>query len=93
MLINEGVRHDFEWNALKGLLFKQTKSVKKKNVFKDVLEGLHMLLKAALDSMKTIFGLVKLTLTIRFSTAGDERGFSLLNRIKTSQWSIMSQEC
>ena len=79
----------FEWKALKGQLFEQSKTVKSSN---EVLEGLQMLLKTAPDSMEAILELVKLILTISVSTAEVERGFSSLNMIKTSQRSIMLKE-
>ena len=44
-----------------------------------------MLLKTAPDSIEAILELIKLILTISVSTAEVERGFSSLNRIKTSQ--------
>ena len=80
----------FEWNALKGQLFQKSKAVK---TSQEVLEGWQMLIKTAPETIATILELVKLILTISVSTAEVERGFSSLNRIKTSQRSIMSQEC
>ncbi len=79
-----------EWVALKSRISPRARNTRSG---KDVLDVYTDILRIAPSNLDNIAILIKLMMTISVSTAVVERGFSALNRLKTSLRSTMSQEC
>lgn len=79
-----------EWTSVKSRLTSKANNVQSGT---DVVDVFSNILLINPPNLKNIITLIKLMLTISVSTAVVERGFSSLNRIKTSLRSTMTQEC